>query len=69
MQYRKKSTGSALSFSIDDVMVRSPKSVHIGEKMARAIDLLEATKISQLPVLDEMGRPVGILDKTDLRIG
>ena len=60
---------SALSFSIDDVMVRSPKSVHIGEKMARAIDLLEATKISQLPVLDEMGRPVGILDKTDLRIG
>ena len=60
---------SALSLSMDEVMVRSPKSVRVGEKMARAIDLLEATKISQLPVLDEKGRPVGILDKTDLRIG
>lgn len=60
---------SALSLSMDEVMIRSPKSVHVGEKMSRAIDLLEATKISQLPVLDENERPVGILDKTDLRIG
>lgn len=60
---------SALSMPMDNVMIRSPKSVHVGEKMSRAIDLLEATKISQLPVLDAQERPVGILDKTDLRIG
>ena len=60
---------SALSISMDDVMIRSTKSVHVGDEMSRAIDLLEATKISQLPVLDAQERPVGILDKTDLRIG
>ena len=61
--------GAALSMIIDDVMIRTPKNVHIGDKMAQAIELLEATKISQLPVLDTEEHPVGILDKTDLRIG
>ena len=59
----------ALTLSMDEVMVRSPKCVHLGNKMAQAIALLEATKISQLPVLDAGEHPVGILDKTDLRIG
>ena len=59
----------ALENLIDDVMIRNPKCVHKGDKMALAITLLEATKISQLPVLDAQNRPIGILDKTDLRIG
>lgn len=59
----------ALEILIDDVMIRNPKCVHKGDKMALAITLLEATKISQLPVLDAQNRPIGILDKTDLRIG
>lgn len=58
----------ALNLPISEVMIRTPKSVRSGDKMSKAVALFEATKISQLPVLDRENKPIGILDKTDLRM-
>ena len=34
--------------------------------MEEAVALMRASKISELPVIDDDGRPVGLLDITDL---
>jgi arabinose-5-phosphate isomerase len=47
-------------------MTRTPLTILRTARMAEAVDLMRARKISELPVLDEDGRPVGLLDITDL---
>ncbi|HLW64453.1 MAG TPA: KpsF/GutQ family sugar-phosphate isomerase [Gemmataceae bacterium] len=51
---------------ICEVMTRQPLSVPQGAKFTEALELLRSHKISELPVLDNNGRPVGLLDITDL---
>ncbi len=48
------------------VMTRHPLTVARTALMGEAIDMLQAKKISELPVVDEAGRPVGLLDITDV---
>lgn len=55
-----------LELPISDVMTRDPWTVQLGTKLEDAIDILSKNQISELPVVDEFGRPAGLLDITDL---
>lgn len=49
-----------------NVMTRSPVVIAPEARVAVALELLRARKFSELPVVDPDGRPVGMLDITDL---
>ncbi|MFO0845468.1 MAG: KpsF/GutQ family sugar-phosphate isomerase [Gemmataceae bacterium] len=56
----------ALDRPIAEVMTCRPRAVAVGSRVGEALELFERHKISELPVLDADGRPVGLLDITDL---
>ena len=56
----------ALDHPIRDVMTRDPITVAAGMKVIDALEIFRQRKISELPVVDAAGRPVGLLDITDL---
>lgn len=56
----------ALDRPVAEVMTRQPRTLAVGARVAEALELFERHKISELPVLDADGRPVGLLDITDL---
>jgi arabinose-5-phosphate isomerase len=56
----------ALDAPISRVMTRTPVVVSPEARVAVALDVLKARKFSELPVVDGDGRPVGMLDITDL---
>jgi arabinose-5-phosphate isomerase len=51
---------------IAEVMTSQPITVPRTTRLGEALELMRALKISELPVVDEDGRPVGLLDVTDL---
>jgi arabinose-5-phosphate isomerase len=51
---------------IAEVMTADPIQVVVGSSMAEAVEVMKARKISELPVVDRGGRPVGLIDLTDL---
>jgi arabinose-5-phosphate isomerase len=51
---------------IANVMTRTPLTIARTARMEEAVNRMRAHKISELPVIDEEGRPVGLLDITDL---
>jgi arabinose-5-phosphate isomerase len=51
---------------IQEVMTRRPLQVVVGSKMVDAVALMAKRKISELPVVDAEGRPVGLIDVTDV---
>jgi arabinose-5-phosphate isomerase len=57
---------AALDQPIREVMTRDPLTVSLGARVVDAVAILRTNKISELPVVDEGGRPVGLLDVTDL---
>jgi arabinose-5-phosphate isomerase len=52
--------------AIADVMTRRPTTVVAGTMLADAVAIMADRKFSELPVVDPHGRPVGLLDVTDL---
>ena len=56
----------SLDAPIERVMTKEPIVITAEAKVAEAIDLLRTRKISELPVVDRDGCPVGMLDITDL---
>ncbi len=56
----------ALNRPIADVMTRTPLTIPCTASLADVVDLLSVRKISELPVVDEDGRPVGLIDITDV---
>jgi arabinose-5-phosphate isomerase len=56
----------ALDQPIMQVMTRSPSTVSSGALMTQAVSLLVEKKISELPVVDELGKPIGLIDITDV---
>ncbi|MCU0703639.1 MAG: KpsF/GutQ family sugar-phosphate isomerase [Fimbriiglobus sp.] len=62
----ERNADGAFDRPIEEVMTRRPLTVTVGAKMGDALDLLRARKISELPVVDTAGKPVGLLDVTDL---
>ncbi|MFM8933025.1 MAG: SIS domain-containing protein [Gemmataceae bacterium] len=55
-----------LDLPIRAVMTREPATVALGSRAHEAMELMRRRKLSELPVVDGEGRPVGILDITDL---
>lgn len=62
----ERNDDAAFDRPISDVMTRTPITIRPTAKVAEAIDLMRARKISELPVVDDRGRPVGMIDITDL---
>ena len=48
------------------VMGKSPRTVRPDELAQTAAELMRSTQVDQLPVVDDDGRPVGLLDVQDL---
>lgn len=57
---------AAFDRPVRDVMTRKPLTVRRTAKLIDAFELLRNRKFSELPVLDESEKPVGLLDITDL---
>jgi arabinose-5-phosphate isomerase len=57
---------AALDRPIREVMTPNPFQVALGTRVAAAVELLRRHKISELPVVAPDGRPVGLLDITDV---
>lgn len=57
---------AALDRPIAEVMTVQPFSVAVGTRVVDALEVFKERKISELPVVDLSGRPVGLLDITDL---
>lgn len=57
---------AALDRPIAEVMTAQPVMVSVGTRVLEALEILRRRKISELPVIDAEGRPVGMLDITDL---
>ncbi len=55
-----------LELPIEHVMTRNPATIGESATVREAVERLSRGKFSQLPVLDEHGRPIGILDITDV---
>ena len=47
-------------------MTKAPKTIPAGAALEQALQILEQYKISELPVVEPVGRPVGLIDVTDL---
>jgi arabinose-5-phosphate isomerase len=56
----------ALDAPIRLVMTARPRAVQCGSMMADAVEIMAERKISELPVVDDHGRPVGLIDITDV---
>jgi arabinose-5-phosphate isomerase len=57
---------AALDRPIREVMVAKPTTVPSGTRVADAVALLARRKFSELPVVDTAGRPIGLVDVTDV---
>jgi arabinose-5-phosphate isomerase len=57
---------AALDRPIGEVMTEQPMTVPLGTRVADAVDILRRAKISELPIVDADGCPVGLLDVTDV---
>ena len=57
---------AAIDRPIREAMTPEPITVPLGARVAEALEILRRFKISELPVIDADGRPVGLLDITDL---
>ncbi len=57
---------AALDLPVRELMVTEPQTVLQGSKMSAAVEVLVDRKISELPIVDETGRPVGLIDVTDV---
>jgi arabinose-5-phosphate isomerase len=57
---------AALDQPIQAVMAKSPACVPSGARMTAALEILSERKFSELPVIDRQGRPLGMIDVTDV---
>jgi arabinose-5-phosphate isomerase len=62
-EHRREET---LDEPIRPVMTRNPLTIQDGAMMTDAVALMAKRKISELPVVDECGRPTGLIDVTDV---
>ena len=58
--------GDALDRPIAEVMTRDPKTVRQGDTAGDAIEIINRYFIEELPVVDDAGRLVGLVDVQDL---
>ena len=51
---------------IKEIMTKSPKTIKKERLAAEAFQILRSKKIDEIPVVDEKGRPIGLLDVQDI---
>lgn len=56
----------SLDKPIAEVMTPDPMVVHAGSRVMDAVEIIRQKKISELPVVDAGGKPVGLIDITDM---
>lgn len=56
----------AVDGPISDVMTVNPTTIAETDPLTEAVQLMSDRKISELPVVDSTGRPVGLIDITDV---
>jgi arabinose-5-phosphate isomerase len=57
---------AALDRPIGEVMTQNPITIPQGARVADAVEIMRLRKISELPVVDAEGRPIGLIDVTDI---
>ena len=57
---------AALDAPIAALMTKNPTTVVVGTRMRQAVEILGERKISELPVVNDQGKPVGLIDITDV---
>ena len=57
---------AAIDGPIQGVMTSRPTTVPSGTRLRDAVAVLESRRLSELPVVDATGRPLGLLDIVDL---
>jgi len=57
---------AALDAPVASLMTRQPTTVQLGTYMQQAIEILGERKISELPVVNDQGKPAGLIDITDV---
>ncbi len=57
---------SSLDESIENHMTKDPMTSDVGMLLNEAMAIMSHRKISELPVVDDSGAPIGLLDITDL---
>jgi arabinose-5-phosphate isomerase len=57
---------AALDRPIRDVMTANPRTCPSGAMLNDAVEIMAERKISELPVVDRNGHPIGLLDITDV---
>ncbi len=57
---------AALDQPIHQIMTAVPKTIVFGSKTQEAVNLLAKYNISELPVVDQHNRPIGVIDITDV---
>lgn len=60
--------GTGLKRPIGEVMKRDPKRIRADELASEAMAVMRQYRIDELPVVDENGKPVGLIDVQDLVI-
>ena len=58
--------GDALDRPISEVMTRRFSAIAVGGRVQDAIAVLSSRKISELPVVDDQNKPLGLIDITDV---
>jgi arabinose-5-phosphate isomerase len=51
---------------IAEVMTKNPLTIDANKRLVDVVEVLSAHKISELPVVDEAGCPIGLIDITDV---
>lgn len=62
----KRGRENILDMPVADVMTRDPRRIHAGELASEALAILNEYRIDELPVVDDDGHPVGVIDVQDL---
>ena len=57
---------SAFDAPIRDVMTSAPRTVVAGMPLLDACQIMTESKLSELPVVDDQGCPIGMIDITDV---
>ena len=57
---------AAIDGPLSQVMTHNPTTVAMGEPLSQACELLAQRKLSELPVVDAAGQPIGLIDITDV---
>jgi arabinose-5-phosphate isomerase len=56
----------AIDRPIREVMTANPLMAKAGTRVLDAVEIIRQHKISELPIIDDDGRPIGLIDITDL---